>query len=112
MISLVDWTLLESFEDPNVAMSIFHEVLFDIFEFCFPHVTVRFSDRDPPWMSVPLKILLNRRDRAFNQGKTQLFKRLRSQVAGLIAQLKKRYLLKMERCSSERDAFEQSLDCR
>ena len=101
-LSLVDWSLLDNVQDPDFAMSVFHEVLFYLYDSCFPEATVRFTSRDPPWVSVSLKILLNQRDHAFNKGRMWLFRTLRSKAIRLIANLKKRYLERMERMSSNR----------
>jgi hypothetical protein len=105
VISLIDWPLFDNIDDPDFAMNVFHDVLFYVFDSCFPYVTVRFTNKDPPWMSVSLKVLLNRRDRAFSKGKMRQFQLLRSQVIHLTAQLKKEYLKKMEQASSKRDAW-------
>ena len=105
IISLIDWSLIDNFHDPDFAMSVLHVVLFFIFDSCFPWVTVRFSNKDPPWMSVPLKVLMDRRDRAFSKGRLIQYKSLRSQVIRLTAALKEKYLSKMERSCNKRDAW-------
>ena len=40
-LSFIDWSVIESFDDPDYAMSLFHDVLLSIFDFCFPHVKQR-----------------------------------------------------------------------
>ena len=65
VISLVNWNFINVFEDPNLAASVFHDILFFIFDSCFPFITVRFRSSDPPWMTASLKILIDKRDRAY-----------------------------------------------
>ena len=105
IISLIDWSLIDMFDDPDFAMSVLHEVLSYVYDACFPLITVRFSNRDPPWMCVSLKILLNQRDHAFSKGNRRLFLILRSKAILQMAYLKQRYLKKLDQAGNKRDAW-------
>ena len=92
VISLVNWNLINYFEDANLAASVFHYILFALFDTCFPFVTVRFRNCDPPWMSVALKVLINKRDRAYCKGQSSKYRALREAVIKYTRSLKSNYL--------------------
>ena len=79
-VSLVNWNLTKSFDDVQFAISVFYIVLSFFFDTCFPWKTVRFRNTDPPWMNTTLKILIDRRHRAFHKKHKLKYLRLRAHV--------------------------------
>ena len=104
-LSLINWNLIEFFDNVDLAMTAFQNVLWFIFDSFFPRKTVRFRNTDPPWMSPSLKVLMDHRDRAYNDKKTDKYLRLRQAVIHLTCSLKNNYLRKVENASNSREAW-------
>ena len=105
VLSLIDWSLIDSFDDPDFALLVFQNVLYFVFDSCFPRTTVRFNGYEPPWMSMSLKILMNCRDRAYSKGQLDKYCHFRSTVVILTGILKRRYLTRMQKACNQRDAW-------
>ncbi|MEL7308255.1 MAG: reverse transcriptase family protein, partial [Pseudomonadota bacterium] len=91
-VSLVNWNVLQDFHDVDFAFTVFQNTLRLIFESCFPYISVRFRSNDPPWMNGELKILLDKRDRAFSKRQMRKYLSLRSKVIRLACSLKCNFL--------------------
>jgi hypothetical protein len=59
---------------------------------CFPFKTIRIRSTDPPWVKHSLKLLIDRRDRAFSLRQMAKYKRLRNEVIVHVRKLKLDYL--------------------
>jgi len=93
-MSLVNWQLIDDFSDIDFAVVTLHNVLSFLFDSCFPYVTVRFRSTDPAWMNGTLKVLMDKRDRAFHNKNFVKYRYLRLKVVKYIHVLKRNYLLK------------------
>ena len=51
--------------DPNWQVKTFTEIFLNIMSNLIPNETKRFVPRDPPWITKPLKTMLNRKNRLF-----------------------------------------------
>ena len=61
----VNWNVITSNEKISDEMfSKFYEVIYPLFEKCFPRIKVKLSTRDPPFMSPLVKHLLDLRKKA------------------------------------------------
>ena len=61
----VKWNVITSNEKTsNEMLSKFYEVIYPLFEKCFPRIKVKLSTRDPPFMSPLVKHLLDLRKKA------------------------------------------------
>jgi len=76
----------------NVSASSLLSTLFDLFDQCFPLCVIRLRDSDPPWMKPSVKIIINRRDRAYAEGKWLKYMRLRDEAVAHIKFLKQSYI--------------------
>ena len=65
-------------------LSMFYEVIYPLFEKCFPHIKVMFSTREHPFMSPLVKHLLNRRKKATKKHALELSNRLQEKINSLI----------------------------
>lgn len=79
--------------DVNEAANDFVGLLTDLFDKHFPAKSIRVRGNDKPWVKPSLKLLINKRDVAYNKGKTAKYMRLRKAVNGHITSLKRRYLV-------------------
>ena len=56
----VNWNVITSNEKTSDEMlSMFYEVIYPLFEKCFPRIKVKLSTRDPPFMSPLVKHLVD-----------------------------------------------------
>ena len=100
-ITNVDWSALVShFPNLDDAASIFQDLLFYLFNLCFPFKNVRLRSSDPPWWNHSLKILIDARDRAFSKRQWQKYRTLREKVIKQTAKLKQTFLLNENHSSS------------
>ena len=60
--------------DPNWQVKTFTEILLNIMSNFIPNETKRFVPRDPPWITKPLKSMLNRKNRLFKNYKRHGYK--------------------------------------
>ena len=60
--------------DPNWQVKTFTDTLLNIMSSFIPNEIKRFVPRDPPWISQPLKAMLNRKNRFFNNYKRHGYK--------------------------------------
>ena len=60
--------------DPNWQVKTFTDIFFNIMSIFIPNETKRFVPRDPPWITKPLKTMLNRKNRLFNNYKRHGYK--------------------------------------
>ena len=60
--------------DPNWQVKTFTDTLLNIMSNFIPNETKRFIPRDPPWINKPLKAMLNRKNRLFNNYKRHGYK--------------------------------------
>ncbi len=100
----IDWqSLVESADSIDNAASGLLNQLFSMFDAHFPMKTIRKRHDDPPWMKPSLNILIDRRDRAFSEGKKLKYLRLRQEVIRHTNELKRRFMrdASSQRCSSK-----------
>ena len=60
--------------DPNWQVKTFTDTLLNIMSNFIPNETKRFIPRNPPWINKPLKTMLNRKNRLFNNYKRHGYK--------------------------------------
>ena len=60
--------------DPNWQVKTFTDIFVNIMSNFIPNETKRFVPRDPPWITKPLKTLLNRKNRLFKNDKKHRYK--------------------------------------
>ena len=87
-VSLVDWDSLKNCHDVQLGFYMFQNVMRFLFDSCFPFRTVRVRSNDPPWMNGALKILLDKRDRAYGRRNMNAYLSLRYKVIKLMCALK------------------------
>lgn len=105
-IDSVDWlSFVSQISDLNTAFATFTSSLYHVFDFFFPLKTVRLRPVDKPWVRSSLKILINSRDQAFNNGQTAKYLRLRKEVISHIKWLKSKYLKDISRTSDQRKTW-------
>ena len=72
MIELFDWEKSLSNPDVNKQVSVFNEMIMNIFENFIPHETITCNDKYSPWMNKQIKILIAE--------KNNLYKRLKRRI--------------------------------
>ena len=93
-IDSVDWLkLCSAMTSLDDCASVFLQSLKACVDIFFPLRTIRVRSSEFAWMTPSLKVLVNDRDRAFSEGKTQKYLVLREKVIRLSRQLKTDYLL-------------------
>ena len=75
------------------AASVLLHLLYTLFDAHFPTRTIRKRHDDPPWMKPSLNMLIDKRDKAFSQGKKQKYLRLRKEVVKHTKVLKRRFII-------------------
>ena len=81
MLHQIDWySFVVSAPDIDSAALSLHSCIYAIYDLCFPLRVIRIRNTDPPWMKASMKILLDRRDRVFHQGKRLKYLRLREEA--------------------------------
>lgn len=89
----IDWLkYVSSFNNIEEAFLNFQSALKSVFDYCFPSRIVRVCPTDQPWVKPSLKILINDQDRAFYNGYSCKYQRLRQSVIDHIRELKSKYL--------------------
>jgi len=89
----IDWqSPVESADSIDEAASGLLDQLFATFDAHFPMKTIRKRLDDPPWMKPSLNIIIDRRDRAFSEGKKLKYLRLRQEVIRHTNELKRRFV--------------------
>ena len=74
-ISDYPWRLnLNSNPDPNCQVTLFTETILNIVSNFVPNETVKITPRDPPWITKPLKTLLNKQKRLYRNFKRHGYK--------------------------------------
>lgn len=68
---------------------------------CFPTRTIRVRSSEPPWMKPSLKLLINRRDKAYYEKKLLKYNRLKEDVINHIKHLKSHYINSLKQVSSK-----------
>ena len=70
-ISDYPWRLrLNSNPDPNWQVTLFTETILNIMSNFIPNEIIKVTPKDPPWITKPLKTLLNRQCRLYKNYKT------------------------------------------
>ena len=67
----INWDTILSSDSVDNAISSFNDVVFTLFDICFPLRSVRMREDDPPWMTPFIKFLFNRIDRTFSTSRSQ-----------------------------------------
>jgi hypothetical protein len=78
----IDWMAVVDEQDRSVdeSATCFQEVIILLLDSFFPLRVIRERSNDPIWMKPSMKILLNRRDRAYAEKKWRKYERLRDEV--------------------------------
>jgi len=77
----IDWlAVVDGHESVDDSAKIFQEVIILLLDSYFPLRVIRERSNDPIWMKPSMKILLNRRDRAYAEKKWRKYERLRDEV--------------------------------
>ena len=81
----VDWDVITSREKTSDEMvNTFYEIIYPLFEKCFPRIRVKLSSRDPPFISPLVKHLLNLRKKATAKHDLELSNQLQEKINSLI----------------------------
>ena len=75
--SMTNFPWLQHFNtntDPNWQIKTFTEIFLNIMSNLIPKETKKFVPRDPPWITKPLKTMLNRKNRLFKNYKKHRYK--------------------------------------
>lgn len=105
-IQNTDWlSLSKSFADLDTSVEYFQCCLYSVYDYYFPLRTVHVRDREDPWMSLSLKLLINERDKAFTNGHHDKYLRLREEVIKCIQYLKSDYLEKAVKSGDARNLW-------
>ena len=74
-ISDYPWRLnLNSNPDPNCQVTLFTETILNIMSNFIPNETIKITPKDPPWITKPLKTLLNKQKRLYKNFKRHGYK--------------------------------------
>ena len=60
--------------DPNWQVKTFTDIFLSIITNFISNETKRFAPRDPPWITKPMKTMLNRKNRLFKNYKNHCYK--------------------------------------
>ena len=77
---------------------LFYEVVTDVIDRHAPLRLVKIKNNDKPWITEYFKNLVDRRDEAYKNGSTVLYKQLRNQVNRVRKRLKTQYYLDQVHC--------------
>ena len=92
-VASYDWLgFVSSFENLDEAVTAFLSCLHHLYDCHFPERTVRVRAFEPPWMKLSLKVLIDDRDRAFQNKQWSKYRRLRQEVICHIRLLKCKFL--------------------
>ena len=75
--SMTNFPWLQHFDtntDPNWQVKTFTEIFLNIMSNLIPNEIKKFVPRDPPWITKPLKTMLNRKNRLFKNYKKHRYK--------------------------------------
>ena len=92
-MSNINWlSLVESIADLNESSSFFLNSIRALYDTCFPLRTVRMRESDPSWVRPSLKLLVDDRDKAYNNGEWSKYYRLRDEVVAHCKYLKLQFI--------------------
>ena len=80
VLSKVDWSCLNNFDSCEEKLTFFNTMILNTLNIVMPIRTKRIHNNDAPWMSVKLKKAIEKRQRAFKDGKRSSFKYYRNLV--------------------------------
>ena len=61
----INWQSVLNHESLDVAVRVFSDTVFSLFDMCFPVRLVRMRSDDPPWMTPYIKLLFDKMERSF-----------------------------------------------
>lgn len=106
-VNSIDWlSFVRDISDLDDAFSTFVCTLRSVFDHFFPWRIVRVRPNDKPWVRASLKLLINDRDRAFANGQTARYLRLRLEVISHIRELKARYFADIATTKNQRKIWQ------
>jgi hypothetical protein len=87
-----DWiSLVNSVNSTDEKAELFLSTLASIYLWALPSKTIKIPALTKPWEKPSLFVLLKAKDRAFREGKTERFLRLREEVTKHISELKMKF---------------------
>ena len=90
-IKMVDWQFTFLNKDTHEQVSIFNEILMNIFSNYIPHKYVTIDDRDPPWMTEKIKNKINLKKSLYKSNKFIELQKLSTEISTLISNRKEKY---------------------
>ena len=90
-IKMVDWQFTFLSKDTHEQVSIFNEILMNIFSNYIPHKYVTIDDRDPPWMTEKIKNKINLKKSLYKSNKFIELQKLSTEISTLILSRKEKY---------------------
>ena len=90
----INWNNLYRAESCEKKLDFFQTVINTGLECFFPSKIVKLHDHDKPWVTVEFKRIIENRQRAFRQGKSLLYRRLRNLANRESKRLKSTFLKK------------------
>ena len=88
---MVDWQFTFLNKDTHEQVSIFNEILINIFSNYIPHNYVTIDDRDPPWMTEKIKNKINLKKSLYKSNKFIELQKLSTEISTLISNRKEKY---------------------
>ena len=92
------WQKLYCLDDCQKQADLFYELMTDVIDRHAPLRLVKIKNNDKPWITEYFKQLVERRDVAYKNGSTVLYKKLRNQVNRVQKRLKTQYYLDQVNC--------------
>ena len=92
------WQKLYCLDDCQKQADLFYELMTDVIDRHAPLHLVKIKNNDKPWITEYFKQLVDRRDVAYKNGSTVLYKKLRNQVNRVQKRLKTQYYLDQVNC--------------
>ena len=96
-IKIVDWNFMFLNKTVHELVSIFNNILFNIFTNYIPHKYILFDDRDPPWMTKHIKEKLNLKGSLCKSKNFTDLQNLSTETSEMISVRKEEYYLHLSK---------------
>ena len=96
-IKIVDWHFMFLNKTVHEQVSIFNNILFNIFTNYIPHKYILFDDRDPPWMTKHIKEKLNLKRSLYKSKNFIDLQNLSTEISEMISVRKEEYYLHLSK---------------
>ena len=90
-IKMVDWQFMFLDKDTHRQVSMFNDILMNIFTNYIPHKYVTIDDKDPPWMTEKIKNKMNLKKSLYKTKKFIELQKLSTEISNMILDRKEKY---------------------